>query len=260
MTYENLNISGLQFNIIWEDKESNIYLIEELINKINYDCDVIVLPEMFTTGFSMNANKLAETMEGDSVKWMKNVAKTKNAVITGSLIINDNNYFRNRLLWITPKGEISFYDKRHSFGLAGETKYYHNGSNVVIFNYKNWKIMASICYDLRFPVWLKNHYDYHLILNVANWPQVRSEHWNSFVKTRAIENQSFLIAVNRVGTDAEGRKYSGDSSIVDFDGNILSSASNSESIISANLNMQNLLKFRYDFPFLKDQDKFVLTD
>jgi len=260
MPGEFLNISGLQFDIAWEDKDRNIFRIEELINSIDDNCDVIVLPEMFTTGFSMNANVLAETMEGDTIKWMLNTAKQKDSVITGSLIIKENNYFRNRLLWINPKGEISYYDKRHSFGLAGENKYFKNGNDTVIFTYKNWRIFASICYDLRFPEWLKNRFDYHVLLNVANWPGTRVKHWNSFVNTRAIENQSYVIAVNRIGTDAEGRTYSGDSSIIDYDGNVLNKASNTEIIINAKLSMQILLDFRTKFPFLKDQDKFEIID
>lgn len=260
MSGEFLNVSGLQFDIAWEDKDRNIFRIEEIINSIDDNCDVIVLPEMFTTGFSMNANNLAETMEGDTIKWMLNTAKQKDSVITGSLIIKENNYFRNRLLWINPNGEISYYDKRHSFGLAGENKYFKNGNDTVIFTYKNWRIFASICYDLRFPEWLKNRFDYHVLLNVANWPGTRAKHWNSFVNARAIENQSYVIAVNRIGTDGEGRTYSGDSSIIDYDGNVLNKASNTEIIINAKLSMQILLDFRTKFPFLKDQDKFEIID
>jgi len=260
MPSENLNISGLQYDIVWEDKDRNIFCIEELINNIDDNCDVIVLPEMFSTGFSMNAKNLAETMNGDTIKWMLNTAKSKDAVITGSLIIKENNYYRNRLLWVDPNGEINYYDKRHSFGLAGENQYFKNGNDMVIFTYKNWKIFASICYDLRFPAWLKNRSDYHILLNVANWPDTRAKHWNSFVNARAIENQSYLIAVNRIGTDGEGRTYSGDSSIIDYDGNVLSKASNTETIINSKLNMQNLLDFRTKFPFLKDQDKFEIIN
>jgi predicted amidohydrolase len=255
-----LMISGLQFDIAWEKKDQNIYKIEEMFESIPSGTDIVVLPEMFTTGFSMNAAKLAESMEGNTILWMKSTAKEKKTVIAGSLIIEENQNFRNRLLWVTPDGEISYYDKRHSFGLAGETKYYKNGDEPKIFSYKNWKIFASICYDLRFPVWIKNRYEYHLILNVANWPDTRSAHWNSFLTARAIENQSYLIAVNRIGTDAEGRNYAGDSSIVDYDGNVLTRSENTESIISAKLSMESLMGYRNRFPFLKDQDKYIITD
>jgi predicted amidohydrolase len=255
-----LMISGLQFDIAWEKKDQNIYKIGELLESIPDGTDIVVLPEMFTTGFSMNASMLAETMDGNTIQWMKSTAKKKKTVITGSLIIVENRNFRNRLVWVTPEGEISHYDKRHSFGLAGETRYYKNGDEPKIFSYKNWKIFTSICYDLRFPVWMKNRYDYHLILNVANWPDTRSAHWNSFLTARAIENQSYLIAVNRTGTDAEGRNYSGDSSIVDYDGNILTKSANIESVINAKLSMEKLMEYRNRFPFLKDQDKYIITD
>jgi predicted amidohydrolase len=255
-----LIISGLQFDIAWEKKDQNICKIEELFESIPFGTDIVVLPEMFTTGFSMNASMLAETMEGDTIQWMKSTAKKKKAVITGSLIIEENRNFRNRLLWVTPGGEISYYDKRHTFGMAGETRYYKNGDEPKIFSYKSWKVFVSICYDLRFPVWMKNKNDYHLILNVANWPDTRSAHWNSFLTARAIENQSYLIAVNRIGTDSEGRNYSGDSSIVDYDGNVLTKSGNTESVINARLSKEKLMEYRNTFPFLKDQDNYIITD
>jgi omega-amidase len=251
-----LIISGLQYDIFWEDKDNNISKIENMLKSLPAGTDIILLPEMFTTGFSMNAGKLAETMEGESVQWMKRVSVQFNAIIVGSLIIRENTFFRNRFIWVDPKGNISFYDKRHSFGLAKEHEFYVNGNRREIFTYKEWNFLPSICYDLRFPVWLKNNLNYHVILNVANWPSTRAKHWNTFLVSRAIENQAYMVGINRIGKDGAERNYRGDSTIVDFDGNVLNRLGETEGIISSTISFEKLQNYRNKYPFLKDQDIF----
>lgn len=254
-----LNISGIQYDINWENREANIEKVEELLVDIPKETDVVLLPEMFTSGFSMNVKELAETMKGNTVDWMLKTAKSLNSVVAGSIIIKENDNFRNRFLWVEPNGEIQYYDKRHSFGLGDEDQYFTSGSIRKIIEYKGWKIFPIICYDLRFPEWIKNNLNYDLIINVANWPSVRAEHWKTFLKSRAIENQSYVFGLNRVGVDALKRHYSGDSAIVDFNGNILDSQNETTGIISASLSKTKLKEFRTNFPFLKDQDQFEIT-
>ena len=255
-----LNISAIQFDIEWENKDKNISKIETFLKSVPSDTEIVVLPEMFTTGFSMNTGDLAETMHGDTIQWMKKISLLHNIIVAGSVMIRENKLFRNRFLWIDPKGSVCYYDKRHSFGLAGENENFSAGIKREIFEYKGWRFFPSICYDLRFPVWLKNNIDYHVMLNVANWPSPRSKHWNAFLISRAIENQSYIVGVNRVGKDGEGREYSGDSSIIDFNGNYLNSLRNNEGIVNSTLSLEKLHIFRNKFPFLKDQDTFLISD
>lgn len=255
-----IKISGLQYDIAWEDKERNISKIEMLLKSLPAKTNIILLPEMFSTGFSMNATKLSETMQGDTVRWMKQLSVAFDAVIAGSLIISENNIFRNRFIWIDPDGHISFYDKRHSFGMALEDQFYTRGNKREIFTYKDWNFMPGICYDLRFPVWLKNDLNYHVLLNVANWPSSRAKHWNAFLLSRAIENQAYVVGINRIGQDAENRHYCGDSSVIDFDGNILSKLGEIEGIVSSILSYEKQQNYRNRYPFLKDQDRFSFSD
>ncbi len=253
----NLIISGLQYDIIWENKQANLTKINHLLNDVSPATDVILLPEMFTTGFSMNTLELAESMSGDTVNWMKDTAKRIDKVIAGSIIIKEENKYRNRFLWIQPNGKIQFYDKRHSFGLGDEDKHFTNGDIQKIIEYKGWRIFPIICYDLRFPEWIKNQFEYDLIINVANWPSVRATHWRSFLKSRAIENQSYVFGLNRIGIDAKDRHYSGDSEVVDYNGDTMNYLGEMEGIISANLSKDKLYSFRKKYPFLKDQDKLT---
>ncbi|MGE5355373.1 MAG: amidohydrolase [Deltaproteobacteria bacterium] len=255
-----LRISGIQFDIAWENKECNIKVLEGLLNSVPSDSEVVLLPEMFTTGFSMNPQNLAESMSGPTVQWMQKKATEFNFILCGSIIISENNTYRNRFLWVTPEGIIDHYDKRHLFAFAGENIHYRKGSKRKTFTYKSWKFMPGICYDLRFPVWLKNNIDYHVLLNVANWPTSRAAHWNAFLVSRAIENQAYIFGLNRSGIDGENRKYSGDSSIYDYEGKCIIKLGENEGIITAILSMDKLMQYRSDFPFLKDQDFFDLTN
>lgn len=255
-----ITISGIQYDIIWEDRDKNIARIESMLPSLPEETAILVLPEMFTSGFSMNPTPLAENMDGETIRWMKELAVGKNIVVCGSIIVKEEGLHRNRFLWVEPGGHIRHYDKRHSFGLAGESKHYTNGSKRITFDFKGWKFLPGICYDLRFPVWMKNNLGYHVIINVANWPSPRAAHWSTFLISRAIENQSYLIGINRVGTDGEGRYYAGDSAIVDYNGSCLAKISHIEGIVSAKLSMEKLQEYREGYPFLKDQDSFKLSD
>lgn len=252
----NLTISALQYDIMWENPKENLLKLDKLILDVPNNSDVILLPEMFTTGFSMNTEEMAESMDGSTVNWMRGKAKTLNKVIAGSIIIEDDSKYRNRFLWVEPNGSIQYYDKRHSFGLGGEDEHFTNGNKRVVIKYKNWKIFPIICYDLRFPEWIKNNLDYDIIINVANWPVERSEHWKSFLNARAIENQAYVVGLNRIGIDEMDRNYIGDSAIINFDGNAMQRLGNIEGIMNAKFTKNPLDNYRSQFPFLKDQDSY----
>lgn len=254
-----LKITILQTNLIWEDKVANLKMLDQKLDQIS-PCDLIVLPEMFTTGFSMNAIHLAEDMQGNSIQWMLQQAKKKQAVLTGSLIIKENEQFFNRMLWVQPDGTLEYYDKRHLFGMANESSTYTSGQKQKIVQYKNWRIALFICYDLRFPVWNRNSNDYDLAIYVANWPAKRSAHWKALLKARAIENQAYVVAVNRVGEDANGFEHSGDSSVIDPAGQLLYQKAWDEESYSCVLHKKTLKEIREKLPFLADRDEFQIID
>ena len=194
-----LTVALVQTDLVWENPQANRKHIEQMVSSVT--ADLFVLPEMLTTGFTMNASHVAESMNGESILWLKSIAKEKQAAFIGSLVIEENNNFYNRLVCVEPSGEILHYDKRHTFTLAGEHKVYTAGNEKVIFNYKGWKICPLVCYDLRFPVWARNVEDYDVLIYVANWPMIRVAAWDALLKARAIENMAFCIGVNRVGLD-----------------------------------------------------------
>ncbi|PHS06052.1 MAG: amidohydrolase [Kordia sp.] len=254
-----LNITILQSDLVWESAPKNRENFETKINSITVPTDVIVLPEMFTTGFAMQPEHLAESMDGPTIKWMLQLAKAKNSAICGSIIIKENEHYYNRFIFVTPSGEIHQYNKRHLFSLAGEHKRYQNDNKQVIIEYKGWKICPLICYDLRFPVWSRNTSNYDVLLYVANWPKPRVTAWNTLLKARAIENMSYVVGANRMGTDANGHQYSGNSIILDALGNeITPLAENKEAILTASLSKKELLASRNKFNFLNDQDGFEM--
>ncbi|RYY72069.1 MAG: amidohydrolase [Chitinophagaceae bacterium] len=255
-----MKIALIQTDIIWEDAEQNRKNFEAKIYTIASDVDLIVLPEMFTTGFSMHPDEIAETMEGNSVSWLKTIAKSKNSAITGSLVIKENNHFYNRLLFVFPSGEIQHYDKRHLFSLAGEDELYSAGTKKLIIEYKGWKICPLICYDLRFPVFSRNTEEYDLLLYVANWPTARITAWNTLLKARAIENMCYTIGVNRIGEDGNHHPYPGHSQAIDFLGNSIIESSEKETILIAELEKQQLLETRKKLGFLNDRDAFEIKD
>lgn len=260
MVNETLNIAIVQTNLIWENKEKNIEKFSSIIEDIKGKPDIVLLPEMFTTGFSMNTKQLAEPANGDTVSWMKNIAASKGFALGGSVIIEEGGNHFNRFYFITPSGEIFQYDKRHLFRMGNENELYSRGTKRVVFEYLGWRIMLNICYDLRFPVWSRNKRDYDLLINVANFPAPRRDVWNILLKARAIENQCYVAAVNRVGTDGMNIAYTGDSQFVSPKGLVMALAEeNKETIIYGSLNMKELIEFREKFPVLLDLDEFEIT-
>lgn len=254
----NLNVTLVQANQIWENKEANFANYERLLQDVS-KTDFILLPEMFNTGFSMNAPELAEQMnDSKSIEWLKSMANKLDAAIYTSLIIQENDKFFNRGLFVEPNGTLHVYDKRKTFGLAGEDKVFASGDKEVIVNFRGWKIRLQICYDLRFPeIALNKHQGgepaYDLLLYVANWPERRSQHWRNLLPARAIENQCYLAALNRVGVDQLDLNYSGDSCVIDLHGNRLKEFSNEEIVFSCELDRAELDEMRLKLPFLKDR-------
>jgi predicted amidohydrolase len=256
-----LRIALLQADLRWEDPAANRILFSELIDGIRQKPDLIVLPEMFPTGFSMQAEKLAQDMDGADVRWMVKTAARTGSTLTGSLIIEENGRYYNRLLWVGPEGITGIYDKRHLFRLAHEQDTYTAGSTRSVFRLKDFRIAPLICYDLRFPVWSRRSeaYDYDLLLYVANWPEKRGHAWRSLLPARAIENQSYVAAVNRVGNDGHGLEHRGDSVVLDFRGEPLAAASAGQpAVVEASLELAQLQQFREQFAFWQDNDRFRL--
>ena len=256
----NLFISCIQTNLIWEDKEANFTNFESLFQKLPIESQIVVLPEMFSTGFSMNPQKFAEPFDGTTINWLKNQANKTNKIIIGSIIITDNGKNYNRLITIFPNGEIQFYDKRHLFRMAGEHNHYSSGKNKLIFTLDNWKICPLICYDLRFPVWSRNRNNYNVLIYIANWPEARSYAWKSLLIARAIENQCFVIGVNRIGIDGNNINHTGDSMIINPYGQIIAQANaNEEQILSAELSFDDIDTIRKKFPAHLDADDFEIN-
>lgn len=263
-------MSTLQFTLIqtelyWEDRTANLQMLEHKINSITEKTEIVILPEMFSTGFSMEAAKLAETMEGETVNWMKRIAAEKKIILTGSVIIEgEPGKYYNRLLWVLPNGQYGIYDKRHLFAYAEEDKFYESGNKRLIASVKGWKINLLICYDLRFPVWarqqVKEEPEYDVLIYVANWPERRAEAWRSLLKARAIENQCYVIGVNRVGKDGKEIVYSGESMVVDPLGEILYTKKGEEDVFTISLDSEHLKEIRTRFPFWKDADPFRISD
>ncbi len=254
---ENLRVSLLQAELAWEDKAANLQNLGKKIAAFTAAADLILLPEMFTTGFSMNAPALAESMDGPTMQWLANQAAKSHAVIAGSFIALENNRYYNRLVWMRPDGSFEVYDKRHLFAYAGEDNTYTAGEKKLIVSLKGWKICPLICYDLRFPVWSRNVEDYDLLLYVANFPERRRHAWKSLLIARAIENQVYTIGVNRVGKDGQDIAYSGDSCVVDYEGNVLYHLADEEGVHTIELSASAQQVFREKFPFLKDRDGFT---
>lgn len=251
-----LTITLVQSDLVWEDKTANLRQFEQKLQTVT-NTDIVVLPEMFTTGFTMNTS-FAETMQGSTLQWMQQMAQKIQTVICGSIIIKEGPFFYNRLLWVQPNEVVHYYDKKHLFSMAGENQYFESGQQQVVVEYKGWKCALFVCYDLRFPVWNRNRLPYDIAFYVANWPAKRALHWNSLLLARAIENQAYIVAVNRVGQDGNGFDYQGDSSIIDPGGNYLYHRQNLEEIYQIDLNKEELAAKRQEFPFLQDRDSFQL--
>jgi len=253
---ENLKITIVQPDIIWEDPMANLEKYSEWFERIE-ETDVIILPEMFTTGFSMHPVKLKEPMDGPSVKWMQQLASAKDVATVGSLILEENGKVYNRALWVFPDGNIETYDKRHLYTMGQEHLFYQPGKDKLIVDYKGWKFCPQICYDLRFPVFARNLEDYDVVFYMSNWPSPRHHVWKNLLISRAIENQAYCFGINRVGTDGTGLKYLGDSACVSPKG-IAEFMGEKEKVQTFEISYSDLQSFRQKFPLLHDRDQFQI--
>jgi len=262
---QDLKITLIQSELHWEDIEANLSTFEEKIWQISGSTDVIVLPEMFTTGFTMAAPKMAEHMNMRTFKWMKNMADQTGALMLGSYIVTVHDRYYNRLLWMEPGANFKTYDKRHLFRMANEHKIYSPGESLLVAQWKNWRICPLVCYDLRFPVWSRNRWEaalkrpsYDVAVYVANWPTARIDAWDTLLKARAIENLSYVVGVNRVGQDGNGIEYNGHSAVISPKGEVIFSNEGVEAIRTLELNANSLSAFRDRFPAYLDADDFTI--
>jgi len=257
---ENLTLTIFQAYLFWENIDKNLQYIAEKLSDITEKTDLIILPEMFSTGFSMNAAELAEPMDGKTMAWMKKIASRHNCALTGSIIIRENENYYNRLIWMRADGSYEHYNKRHLFALGKEHETYTPGNKKLIVDLNGWKICPVICYDLRFPVWLRNvNGEYDLLVIVANWPERRIAHWSSLINARAIENQAFAIGVNRVGHDGNEIYHNGESTCVGPLGNIIYHKADKEDLCTLVISHDELQNARLTLPFLQDADEFQIT-
>jgi len=262
----NMKATLIQTHLYWEDREKNISHFDVLLNSIKEETDLIILPEMFTTGFTMNPEKLAEPFNGETLVWLKQKAKEKNTTITGSVAVTEEGKYFNRLFWVEPAGSFTVYNKRHLFRMAKEDEHYTPGNKKIITKIKDWNICPLVCYDLRFPVWSRNKFDkkhkvweYDVLMYVANWPESRAYPWKQLLIARAIENQCYVIGVNRIGSDGNNYSHSGDSMVINPRGEIISKTkANEQSIETIELDKNYLEEFRKIFPVGLDADDFEL--
>ncbi len=256
---EQLEVALIQADLVWEDPKANRNYFTEKIHTISEALDLIILPEMFTTGFTMNAKPLAETMQGETISWMLDLAKEKQSAITGSIIIEEEGIYYNRLLFVHPSGKIETYDKKHLFTLATENEVYTAGTKKLIVEVKGWKICPLVCYDLRFPVWARNKENYDFLIYVANWPAMRIAAWDTLLQARAIENMSYCAGINRVGRDGKGFDYVGHTAMYDALGEKVSrDLMSNEGITRVTLHKTHLEETRNKLKFLEDMDAFEI--
>ena len=263
-----LTITTIQTNLHWENKEANLRMLEDKLRNIDQPTEIVLLPEMFSTGFSMKPADLAETMEGETVSWMKDMAAKHRIVLGGSVIIEEEAGFYNRFIWMLPNGQYGVYDKRHRFAFAGEDQFYTAGNKRLIAQVKGWRLNLQVCYDLRFPVWARQQLkqneagklipEYDVLIYVANWPERRSHAWKTLLCARAIENQCYVIGVNRVGKDGNDIYHSGNSMVIDPLGEVLYHMADEEDIFTISLQKEHLENVRAKFPFWKDGDGFSI--
>lgn len=258
-----LSITTVQTDLFWQNKPANLEMLDKKLKTVPAGT-VVVLPEMFNTGFSMEPEEYGETMAGETVSWMREVAASRKCILTGSLIIKENEAYYNRLIWMLPNGTFGYYNKRHLFGFAGEDKHYTAGKKRLVAQVNGWRILLQVCYDLRFPVWGRQQMkqdgqaEYDAIIYVANWPEMRIVAWRSLLIARAIENQVYVIGVNRVGKNGKGIHHGGHTMVVDPLGDVLYEAVEIEEIFTHTLDIKTLEAIREKFPFLKDADIFSL--
>jgi predicted amidohydrolase len=254
-----MKIALVQTSLSWEDPTENRSHLAQKITGFMEEVDLIVLPEMFSSGFTMQPKAVAEQMEGDTLSWLHHLAKAKDCAITGSLVIEENGKYYNRLVFVTPDGGIKTYDKRHLFTLAGEDKVYTAGTEKVIIEYKGFKICPLICYDLRFPAFSRNKEAYDILLYVANWPKARVHAWDILLKARAVENMCYTVGVNRIGTDHNQLDYIGHSQVVDYLGNYVLEPQESDGVYIITLDKPKMLETREKLAFLEDQDAYQIS-
>lgn len=259
-----LTLTIIQTDLVFENKTVNLERLKTKIENIEQRTEIVVLPEMFSTGFSMQPELFAETMEGETVKWMKEIAEANKIILTGSIIIEEDGQYFNRLVWMLPNGQLGYYDKRHLFAYGEEDKHYTGGNKRLIASVKGWKINLLICYDLRFPVWSRqqsgvDETEYDLLIYVANWPEKRSHAWKTLLCARAIENQCYVAGVNRVGKDNKNIYHSGNSLVIDPQGQVLYHMADEEDVFTITLQKEDLHKARTQFPFWKDADDFTIN-
>jgi predicted amidohydrolase len=252
-----LRIGLVQAELKWREPQANREHLQQLLGSVDAELDIAIFPETFTTGFLGELSEL-EDMQGATVSWMQQLASEHGCVITGSAVMGSPEGRRNRLLWVEPEGPVHYYDKRHLFGYAGEDKRYVAGRERVLFDYRGWRILPQICYDLRFPVWCRNRSDYDLMLIVANWPSPRVDAWSTLLKARAMENQCYVAAVNRVGEDGKGNRYPGQSVVHDGLGAACAQMDADEGCAVAEISLARLRELREQLPFLRDADRFNL--
>jgi omega-amidase len=255
-----MKISVIQPDIAWEDKILNFRNLEGMISPLYTKTDIVILPEMFNTGFSMKPAELYESPEGETFRWMKDLASKGNFGVCGSYVVREDMHFFNRWVFVSDEGEAWHYDKRHLFSMGGEDSLFRAGNSRLVFRYRGVRITPNICYDLRFPVWTRNRSEYDLIIYAANWPEIRRNVWNTLLKARAIENQCYVAGSNRTGTDGEGIKYCGDSMIVNPRGDLIEFAEGDEECsLTADISLTELDDFRKKFPVTNDADDFTLN-
>lgn len=254
---ENIKIAVIQTDLHWENVDANLAMFSKLIGDAE-EVDIFVLPEMFTTGFSMQPEKFAKESYQKGLSWLQHTAKAKQAAIVGSIMVEEEGQYYNRLFFVTPSNQTYQYDKKHLFSLGNEQQHYTAGNQSIIIDYLGWRIKPLVCYDLRFPVWSRNTEDYELLLYVANWPERRIHHWSSLLIARAIENQCYVSASNRIGADTNNISHNGNSMIIEYSGAVLNEETNSEAILYQTLSKQALNKYKKSFPFLSDRDFFTI--
>lgn len=253
-----MNVSLIQTDLSWEDPKANLSRIETQLDLLPAASQLVILPEMFTSGFTMNPQAVAEPMNGPTLSWLRQKAADLEVAITGSYVVESDGEYYNRLVWVFPDGRYQSYDKRHLFTLAGEHEHYKAGTERLLVEWQGWKICPLICYDLRFPVWSRNTVGYDLLIYVANWPERRRHHWRSLLMARAIENQSYTIGLNRVGVDGKDFRYTGDSCVIDYAGEIRASLAIESTTITVKLDKDTQQAYRKRFAFLPDQDNFTI--
>lgn len=262
---QDLNIAYLQADLKWEDKAANLSHFSHLMEQVRPDADLILIPETFTTGFPVDPKQFAETVDGPTMQWLREQAKTKNAVIATTFPLDINGHFFNSLVWMRPDGSYELYFKRHTFTMGGEDKLVERGNKQLIVELKGWKIKPMVCYDIRFPIWARNRYkdgqyEYDLAFYLANFPDSRMNVWHTLLQARAIENQAYWIGVNRVGEDANGLHYSGESQVINSRGLVISHAEPyQETVLHCTLEAEPLLRFRQKFPLGPDWDNFTIN-